>query len=146
MYLALEPVGLTIWAHCYRKHVGLIYNSHFWCTEKNNNLDKCDIILVYRGHRIFEPTRVMRTHEMPLYNEALARAQAIIDERELEANCHMLRSRKQNRQYRRTVDRICSDDSDSTSSGQELDLETVMECEKIVKQKPKCHYRKRKPK
>ena len=58
----------------------------------------------------------------------------------------MLRSRAKNRQYRRTVDKIFSDESDSTSDGQELDLESIMECEKIVKQKPKCPYRKCKPK
>ena len=88
----------------------------------------------------------MTTTEIPLYNEALARAQARIDERDLEKNCCMLRSRAKNRQYHRTVDKIFSDESDSTSDGQELDLESVMECEKIVKQKPKHPYRKRKPK
>ena len=146
MYLALEPVGITIWARCYRKHVGFFFNSHFWCTEKNNNLDKCDIFLVFRGHRIFEDSRVMTTNEVPLYNDALARAQAIIDERDLESNCRMLRSRKKNRQYRRTVDNVYSDQFDSTSSGEELDFENVMEDEKIVKTKPKHPYRKRKPK
>ena len=87
MYLALESVGITVWARCYRKHVGFFYNSRFWCTEKNNNLDKCDIFLVFRGHRIFEGTRLMSTTEYPMYQDTLARAQAIIDERELETNC-----------------------------------------------------------
>ena len=95
---------------------------------------------------MFETTQIITTTEIPLYNEALARAQARIDERDLEMNCHMLRSRAKNRQYRRTVDKIFSDASDSTSDGQELDLESIMECEKIVKQKPKCPYRKHKPK
>ena len=131
MYLALEPVRITIWARCYRKHVGFFFNSHFWCTEKTNNLDRCDILLVYRGNRIFETTRIMTTSEIPLYNEALARAQARIDERDLEKNCRMLRSRQaKNREYRRTVDKIFTDESDSTSDGQELDLESIMECEK----------------
>ena len=146
MYLALEPVGITIWARCYRKHVRFFFNSHFWCTEKNNNLDKCDIFLVFRGHRIFDDSRVMTTTEVPLYNDALAQAQAIIDKRELESNCRMLRSRQKNRQYRRTVDNVFGEDSGSTSSGKELDLENVMEDEKIVKNKCKHTYRKRKPK
>ena len=38
------------------------------------------------------------------------------------------------------------DESGSTSSGEELDLENVMEDEKIVKSKPKCPYQKHKPK
>ena len=88
----------------------------------------------------------MITTEVPLYNDALARAQAIIDERDLESNCRMLRSRKKNRQYRRTVDNVLGDESGSTSSGEELDLENVMEDEQIIKKKPKCAYRKCKPK
>ena len=81
-----------------------------------------------------------------MYNEALARAQARIDERDLEKICRMLRSRAKNREYHRTVDKIFSDESDSTSDGQDLNLESIMECEKIIKQKPKCPYRKHKPK
>ena len=72
MYLALEPVGITIWAWCFRKHVAICVNSTFWTTNIDKDIDKCDVVLVYRGYNMFEDTRVMLHEEYPLYIDAIA--------------------------------------------------------------------------
>ena len=118
MYLALEPVGITIWARCYRKHVALCVNSTFWTTNLDKDIDKCDIVLVYRGYNMFEDTRVMLHEEYSFYSEAIARTQALVDEQSLKKNVTDMRKRS----GKRKPGHISSDDSD-------LDLEDVMDDE-----------------
>ena len=118
MYLALEPVGIMIWARCYRKHVALCVNSTFWTTNLDKDIDKCDIVLVYRGYNMFEDTRVMLHEEYNYYSEAIARTQAIVDEQALKKNVTDMRKRA----GKRKPGHISSDDSD-------LDLEDVMDDE-----------------
>ena len=113
---ALEPVGIHIWARCFRRHVAMFVNTYFWTTHKENDLEKCEIFLVYRGYNMFEDTRIMKADEYNLYTDAIARTQAIMDERDLQQNVKDMHS-----SYLKRVERIVSDDEDY------VDLEEVME-------------------
>ena len=75
MYCAMGPVAITIWALCYRKHVGICVNTSFGTTHKDNDLEKCDILLVYREYNIYEDTRVMTHEEYPCFKDAIASTQ-----------------------------------------------------------------------
>ena len=113
---ALEPVGIHIWARCFKRHVAVLVNTYFWTTHKDNDLDKCDVFLVYRGYNMFEDTRIMKHDEYQLYSDAIARTQAIMDERDLQQNVTEMHS-----SYSKRVDRIISDDEEY------VDLEEMME-------------------
>ena len=43
---ALDVCGITIWARCYRRQVGIVFNTSFWCTSRSQEIERCEIILV----------------------------------------------------------------------------------------------------
>ena len=125
MYLALDPVGISIWARCFRKHVAICVNSTFWTTNIDKDIDKCDIVLLYRGYNMFEDTRVMLHEEYAFYADAIARTQAIVDEQALKKNVTDMKKRS----GKRKSGHISSDDSD-------LDLEDFMDQEEPPLKQP----------
>ena len=119
-FAALDVCGITIWARCYRRQVAIVFNTSFWCTSRDQDIHKCDIILVYRGSNSFEDTRVMTMEEFNTLTDNVGRIQALMDEKELSKNVSDM-VRKRAKDYRKTVDRIESDDDS------ELDLEETLE-------------------
>ena len=117
-FFALDSLGITLWARCYRKHVGIVCNHRFWCTRSDQDFDKCDIILVYNGKGEFEDTRVMEADECKDLGGILAKVQAVMDERDLKENT----SRVGRRRTRQQKQKIYSSDSEDN-----LDLEEVLE-------------------
>ena len=45
-----DPVAIMIWARCYRRHVAFFMNYYFWCTQKQDDISKCDIVLALRRY------------------------------------------------------------------------------------------------
>ena len=129
-FAALDVCGITIWARCYRRHVGIVFNTSFWCTSREQDLQKCDVILVYRGSNSFENTRVLTMDEFNTMSDKVGRIQALMDEKELSSNVSNM-VKKRAKQYRKKVDRIDSEDEES-----DLDLEATLEEGQPV-QKPK---------
>ena len=133
LHFAFDPLAIMIWARCYRRHVAFFMNYHFWCTQKQDNVTKCDIVLAFRGGACFQATRIMTTEEYSKAEQGIAHVQAYFDEissRENVQNMH----RKRAKEYRRKVDKIESSDEESAeedehTSEEELDLEKVMEDE-----------------
>ena len=122
-FFALDGLGLTIWARCYRKHVAIVCNHRFWCTRLDGDFEKCDIVLMYRGKGVFEDTRVMDSDECKDLGPLIAKVQSIMDERELKED----NKKRKTRQSKRRIDKIYSDSED-------MDLEEVLETGKA---KPK---------
>ena len=77
---AFDPLAIMIWARCYRRHVAFFMNYHFWCTQKQDDVSKCDIILAFRGGSCFQATRVMTTEEYSKAEQEIACVQAYFDE------------------------------------------------------------------
>ena len=117
---ALDACGITIWARHYRHQVGIVFNTLFWCTIKEQDLDKCDVILVYRGSNCFEDTWPITMDEFNSMSDNLGRIQAIIGEKDLAKNVSAMH-RKRSKEYRRKVDKI------ESSEESELDLEDLLE-------------------
>ena len=127
---AFDPVAIVIWARCYRKHVAIFCNYYVWCTHKQDDVSKCDIFLVYRGDNCFQQTRPMTTEEFAKAQDGVGRVQAYLDELSLKENIQKMH-KKQAKEYRRTVDKIESEEEGSESEGatsdEDLNLEKVME-------------------
>ena len=128
---ALDVYGITIWARCYRRQVGIIFNTGFWYTSHEQDIHKCDIILIYRGSNRFEDTRAMTLEEFNTMLENIGHIQAVMDEKDLAKNVSNM-VRKRAKEYRCRVDKIESDDDDS-----ELDLEETIEQGKPVHKEKK---------
>ena len=118
---ALNVCGIIIWARCYCHQVGIIFNTGFWCTSREQDIHKCNIILIYRGSNRFEDTCAMTLEEFNTMSENVGRIQAVMDEKDPAKNVSNM-VRKCTKEYRHRVDKIESDDDDS-----ELDLEETLE-------------------
>ena len=131
LWIAFDAVAIMIWVRYYRKHVAIVFNYYFWCTHKNDDVSKCDVVLAYRGDTCFQPTLVMTTEEYTVHQTTIARVQAFMDELSLKENVQNMH-KKQVKNYRQTVDRIESSDedeqcSDEPTDDEELDLENAMD-------------------
>ena len=69
---AFDPVAILIWARCYKRHVAFFMNYYFWCTHKQDDVLKCDIILAFRGGTSFEATRGMTAEEYSKAEQGIA--------------------------------------------------------------------------
>ena len=58
----LDQIGIFIFARMYHIHIALIFNDRFLCTNKDNNLGKCEIFLGYFGKMRFMDTRPIKWH------------------------------------------------------------------------------------
>ena len=103
-----------------RKKRELVRFTNRESTLKEQNLDKCDVILVYRGSKHFEDTWPITMDEFNSMCDNLGRIQAIIDEKDLTKNVSAMH-RKRSKEYRRKVDKI------ESSEESELDLEDLLE-------------------
>ena len=106
-------------------------NYYFWCTQKQDDVSKCDIVLAFRGGTCFEVTRIMTTEEYAQAEQGIAHVQAYFNELSLKENIQNMH-RKKAKEYRHKVDRIESSEeedaeSDGLTSEEELDLEKFME-------------------
>ena len=124
---AFDPVAIMIWARCYKRHVAFFMNYYFWCTQKQDDVSKCDIVLAFQGGTCFEVTRIMTTEEYTQAEQGIARVQAYFDEISLKENVQNMHCKKA-KEYRSKVDRIeSSEEEDAESDGlmseEELDLE-----------------------
>ena len=128
---ALDVCGITIWARCYCCQVGIIFNTGFCCTSHEQDIHKCDIILIYRGSNRFEDTCAMTLEEFNTMSENIGHIQAVMDEKDLAKNVSNM-VRKHAKEYRCRVDKIESDDDDS-----KLDLEETLEQGKPVHKEKK---------
>ena len=128
---AFDPVAIMIWARCYRRHVAFFMNYYFWCTQKQDDISKCDIVLAFRGGTCFEAMRIMTTEEYAQAEQGVAHVQAYFDELSLKENVQNMHHKKA-KEYRHKVDRIeSSEEEDAESDGlmseEKLDLEKFME-------------------
>ena len=91
---AFDPVAVMIWARCYRKHVSFFMNYHSWCTHKQDDVTKCDIVLVYHGGNCFQDSRIMTTQEFAKVEQSVAHVQAHFDELALQENVQNMHRKK----------------------------------------------------
>ena len=91
---AFDPVAVMIWARCYRKHVAFFMNYHSWCTHKQDDVTKCDIVLVYHGGNCFQDSQIMTTQEFAKVEQSVARVQAHFDELALQENVQNMHQKK----------------------------------------------------
>ena len=69
---AFNPVAILIWARCYKRHVAFFMNYYFWCTHKQDDVSKCDIILAFHGGTSFVATRGMTAEEYSKAEQGIA--------------------------------------------------------------------------
>ena len=60
---AIDLLGLVIWVRCYHLKVAVFYEYSMWTTQRVQDIDKCNLFLLYRGNKIFDDTRLIRTAE-----------------------------------------------------------------------------------
>ena len=79
----LDEGKLYLIARIYRLHVAVIHRNGFWCTREDEAIDKCDCVLVYHDHGIynitekrapFRPVRIGNTELQRRGRAALQRA------------------------------------------------------------------------
>ena len=58
----LDQIRIFIFARMYHIHIALIFNDRFLCTNKDNDLGKCEIFLGYFGKMRFMDTRPIKWH------------------------------------------------------------------------------------
>ena len=54
--IPLDEVGILMFAWMMHKHVAVYFNDLYWTTQKDNNCEKCDAHLIYRGKSCYENT------------------------------------------------------------------------------------------
>ena len=114
----LDEIGVTFFARCFKRHICILFNTHFWTTHKDNDPKQCSIFLAYQGNMVYEDTVPMTKDEYKASAEAIGRIQAKFDEKKLreEGEHQPLRRSKCKRNI------IESDD-------EEIDLESLLEKE-----------------
>ena len=50
----LDKIGITFFARCFRRHICVFVNSHYWTTHVSNDIEQCSIFLAYRGRVSFK--------------------------------------------------------------------------------------------
>ena len=120
----LDEIGITFFARCFKWHICVFVNCHYWTTHKDNVIEQCSIFLAFRGRMSFDDTRPMTAAEFSASSEAIGRIQAKFDEEKLrEENAMKLRKRTSHKRPH-----ISSDEED-------IDLEQLLE--DSAKDKPK---------
>ena len=71
----LDEIGLTFFARCFRRHICVFVNSHYWTTHGSNDIEQCSIFLAYRGN--------MQHEQFKASSEAIGQMQAKFDEAKL---------------------------------------------------------------
>ena len=61
-------------------------NYYFWCTQTQDDVSKCAIVLAFCGGTCFESTRVMTADEYCKAEQGIADVQAYFDELSLKEN------------------------------------------------------------
>ena len=56
----LDQVGIFIFARMYHIHIAIVLNDRFLCTNRDNDLQKCEIFLGYFGRMRFMDTRPLK--------------------------------------------------------------------------------------
>ena len=59
----LDLLAIGIFARAYKKHIAIFYNHKYWCTDINQDLNKCHVFLEYCGRLNFQSTRRMHSWE-----------------------------------------------------------------------------------
>ena len=104
---------------------------------KQDDVTKCDIVLVYHGGNGFQDYLIMTTQEFAKVEQSVAHVQAHFDELALQENVQNMH-RKKAKEYQHRVDRIesSSEEEDNDSHGntteEDLDLEKFMEEEEGI--------------
>ena len=82
----LCEIGITFFARCFKHHICVFVNSHYWTTHRDDDLKQCSIFLVYCGGLVFEDTQPMTEEQYCASAEAIGRVQAKFDEAKLAAD------------------------------------------------------------
>ena len=54
--IPLDEVGILMFSQMMHKHVAVYFNDLYWTTRKDNDCEKCDAHLIYRGKSSYENT------------------------------------------------------------------------------------------
>ena len=54
--IPLDEVGILMFSRMMHKHVAVYFNDLYWTTRKDNDCEKCDAHLIYRGKSFYENT------------------------------------------------------------------------------------------
>ena len=79
----LCEIGITFFARCFKRHICVFVNSHYWTTHRADDLQQCSIFLAYHGGLVFEDTQPMTEEQYRASAEAIGRVQAKFDEAKL---------------------------------------------------------------
>ena len=111
----LDEIGIMFFARCFKRHVCILFNTHFWTTHKDNDPKQCSIFLAYRGNMVYEDTVPMTKEEYKRSAEAIGRIQAKFDENKLKEQFEQQHLRRSTR--KRNI----------IESDEDLDLESLLE-------------------
>ena len=67
--LVIDEICLVILAKMYKIHIGILYRSDYWTTNKSKDIDTCDIVFAYRGKLNFSYT--MQLEEVSLQKDVI---------------------------------------------------------------------------
>ena len=110
----IDEIGIMFFARCFKCHVCILFNTHFWTTHKDNDPKQCSSFLAYRGNMVYEDTVPMSKEEYKRSAEAIGRIQAKFNEKKLKEDFeqqHLRRSK-----WKRNI----------IESDEDLDLESLL--------------------
>ena len=111
----LDEIGITFFARCFRRHVCVFVNSHFWTTHVADDIGQCSIFLAYCGNMDFDDIQPMTEAQFKSSAEVIGHVQAKFDEAKLHEEQGMQLRNKRKWAY------ISSDEDE------DLDLEALLE-------------------
>ena len=54
--MPLDEIGLLLYARMYKIHLCVILEGKYWCTNRDDALNKATIHMIYKGHMMFDDT------------------------------------------------------------------------------------------
>ena len=128
---AIDITGIFIWARCYHLHVAVFTNFSYWTTHEPHQIEKCHVVLLYRGNNVFDDTRRMTAPEhRERYKELTRNSRRI--ERHLTKRKAELRLRVQE-----TSESDSESDVDYSEKDEEKEQETEIDLEEMLEQSGK---------
>ena len=120
---AIDLLGLVIWARCYHLQVAVFYEYSFWTTQHVQDLNKCNLFLLYRGNNIFDDSRLIRAAEYKERQREINRTN-----RKIQHYLQKLKDQKETSSESEEEEQSpSSSDKDKNVSDENLDLEQVLE-------------------
>ena len=129
----LDEIGIMFFARYFRRHICILFNTHFWTTHKDNDPRQCSIFPAYRGNMVYEDTVPMTQQEYKASVEAIGQIQAKFDEKTLKQDNEPKQQLRRSKRKRNVIE---SDDDLDVEALLEENETTVKKTENNV-QKPK---------